>query len=98
MSTVIITEIVIYVVHESSLESLARASAAMDTFLSKRTGFIRRIVQKDIKVSNRFIDIVEWSSLEDAEKSAQAAENEESVAPFMQAIASIDIMSHFTKQ
>ena len=105
MSSVIITEIVIYVVHESSLESLARASAAMDTFLSKRTGFIRRIVQKDMKVSNRFIDIVEWSSLEDAEKSAQAAEKKSLLkqlkmkkAPFMQAIASIDIMSHFTKQ
>lgn len=43
----------------------------------------------------RFMDIVEWNSLEEAEAAAMAVEKEETVAAFMQAIASIEMMSHF---
>lgn len=91
-----VKEVVVYVVHESALARLAEASAAMAAFLATRAGFVRRAVHRDAKVPRRFMDIVEWSSLEEAEAAALAAEKEESVAPFMQAIASIDMMSHFS--
>lgn len=91
-----VKEVVVYVVHESALAHLAEASAAMEAFLATRAGFVRRAVHRDVKVPRRFMDVVEWRSLEEAEAAAQAAEKEESVAAFMQAIASIDIMSHFS--
>ena len=91
----VVKEVVVYVVHESALAHLAEASAAMETFLASRAGFQRRTVHRDAKAPCRFMDIVEWRSLEEAEAAALAAEKEESVAAFMQAIASIDLMSHF---
>lgn len=91
-----VKEVVVYLVHESSLAHLAEASAAMDVFLATRAGFVRRVVHRDAKIPNRYMDIVEWNSLEEAEQAAQAAEKEESVATFMQSIASIDLVSHFT--
>lgn len=91
-----VKEVVVYLVHESSLAHLAEASAAMDVFLATRAGFVRRVVHGDAKIPNRYMDIVEWNSLEEAEQAAQAAEKEESVATFMQSIASIDLVSHFT--
>jgi hypothetical protein len=94
----VVKEVVVYTVHEHALGGLAAASAAMDAFLATRAGYIRRAVHADAKVPNRFMDIVEWNSLEEAEQAAQAVETEESVAAFMQAIASIDFMSHFTAQ
>lgn len=84
-----------YIVHEGALGGLAVASAAMGAFLASRAGFVRRSVHPDVKELNRFMDIVEWDSLLEAEQAAQAAEAEESVAPFMQAIASIELMGHF---
>lgn len=90
-----VKEVVVYLVHESALGGLAEASAAMDAFLATCAGFVRRTVHTDAKVPNRRMDIVEWGSLEEAEQAAQAAGKEESVAPFMRAIASIDMMSHF---
>ena len=89
-------EVVVYIVHEHALGGLAAASAAMDAFLATRSGFLGRAVHADAKVPNRFMDMVEWSSLQEAERAAQAVETEESVVCFMQAIASIDLMSHFT--
>jgi len=91
-----VKEVVVYLVHESSLAHLAEASAALDVFLATRAGFVRRVVHRDAKVPNRYMDIVEWNSLEEAELAAQAVEKEESVAIFMQSIASVDLMSHFT--
>jgi len=91
-----VKEVVVYLVHESSLAHLAETSAAMDVFLATRAGFVRRVVHRDAKVPNRYMDIVEWNSLEEAELAAQAVEKEESVAIFMQSIASVDLMSHFT--
>ena len=85
-----------YVVHEGALAHLAEASAAMEAFLASRAGFVQRVVHRDVKAPRRFMDIVEWRSLEEAEAAAQAAEKEESVAAFMQAIESIDVMSHFS--
>ncbi len=41
------------------------------------------------------MDIVEWRSLVEAEAAALEVEKEESVAALMQAIASVDVMSHF---
>ena len=90
-----VKEVVVYVVHESALGGLAEASAAMSTFLATRAGFVRRTVHPDARAPNRFMDIVEWASLQEAEQAAQAAEKEESVAAFMAAIALIDLMSHF---
>jgi hypothetical protein len=90
-----VKEMVVYVVHESALGGLAEASAAMDAYLATRAGFVRRTVHPDAKVPNRFMDIVEWGSLEEAEQAAQAAETEESVSAFMQAILSIDFTGHF---
>jgi hypothetical protein len=90
-----VKEVVVYVVHEAARRGLAEASAAMDAFLATRPGFVRRSVHSDVKVPNRFMDIVEWNSLEEAEQAAQAVEKEESVAAFMQAIDSIVVMSHF---
>ena len=90
-----VKEIVVYTVHESALAGLAAASASMEAFLATRAGFLRRSVLRDAKIPLRFIDIVEWSSLEVAEAAAQAVEQEQSVAAFMQAIASVDMMSHF---
>jgi hypothetical protein len=90
-----IKEVVVYTVHESALADLAAASAAMDSFLATYAGFVRRTVHADVKTPNRFMDIVEWLSLEEAEQAAQAVEKEPSVVAFMQAIASIDMMSHF---
>ena len=84
-----------YTVHESALKNLAEASAAMDAFLATRAGFVRRTVHRDAKAPSRFMDIVEWDSLQEAEQAAQAAEKEESVSAFMLAIASVDLMSHF---
>ena len=93
-----VKEVVVYTVHEGSLGGLAAASAAMDSFLSTRPGFLRRTVHPDAKAPNRFMDIVEWGSLQEAEQAAQAAETEESVSAFMAAIASIDFMGHFAAQ
>jgi len=90
-----VKEVVVYTVHEGAMGGLAEASAAMAAFLATRAGFVRRTVHTDAKVPNRFMDVVEWNSLEEAEQAAQAAETEESVANFMQAIASIEMMSHF---
>jgi hypothetical protein len=91
-----VKEVVVYTVHETALGGLREASAAMDAFLAARAGFVSRAVHADARVPRRFMDIVEWNSLEEAEQAAQAAEKEESVAAFMQAIASIDMMSHFS--
>ena len=67
----------------------------MDAFLSTREGFLKRTVHRDAKDPRRFMDIVEWRSLVEAEAAALEVEKEESVAAFMQAIASVDVMSHF---
>jgi hypothetical protein len=91
----VVKEVVVYVVHESALSHLGAASAAMEAFLATRAGFLRRAVHRDARVPLRFMDIVEWNSLEEAEAAALAVEKEETVAAFMQAIASIEIMSHF---
>ncbi len=91
-----VKEVVVYVVHESAQAHLAEASAAMGAFLATRAGFLRRTVHRDVKNPARFMDIVEWNTLEEAEAAALAVEKEESVAVFMQAIASIDLMSHFS--
>lgn len=91
-----IKEVVIYVVHESALPHLAAASASMEAFLATRAGFLRRSVHRDAKNALRFMDVVEWASLAEAEAAAQAAEKEESVATFFAAIASIETLSHFT--
>ncbi len=88
--------VVYYVVHESALGGLAASSASMDAFLATRAGFVRRTRHADAKAPTRFMDIVEWDSLEAAEAAALAAETDASVAPFMQAIAAVDMMSHFT--
>ena len=68
----------------------------MGAFLATRPGFARRTVHPDAKVPNRFMDIVEWGSLQEAEQAAQAAEKEESVSAFMLSIAAIDLMGHFS--
>ena len=91
----VVKEVVVYLVHEASLAHLAEASAAMEAFLATCAGFHRREVHRDAKAPLRFMDVVTWSSLGEAEAAAEKAESEESVAPFMQAIASIDLMSHF---
>jgi hypothetical protein len=91
----VLKEVVVYTVLESALPSLAAASAAMDAFLATRAGFLRRTVHADVKAPHRFMDIVEWRSLEEAEQAAHAAETEQSVKAFMKAIASVDLMSHF---
>ena len=91
-----VKEVVVYVVHETALGGVAEASAAMDAFLATQAGFVRRTRHADAKVPLQFMDIVEWESLEEAERAAQAVEKEESVAAFMQAIASVVMMSHFS--
>jgi hypothetical protein len=91
----VVKEVVVYVVHERDLSHLAAASAAMDAFLSTREGFLKRTVHRDAKDPRRFMDIVELRSLVEAEAAALEVEKEESVAAFMQAIASVDVMSHF---
>ena len=58
-------------------------------------GKLKRTVHRDAKDPRRFMDIVEWRSLVEAEAAALEVEKEESVAAFMQAIASVDVMSHF---
>jgi quinol monooxygenase YgiN len=90
-----VKEVVVYVVHESALATLAEASAAMQAFLATRAGFHRRTVHRDAKNAHRFMDIVEWSSLAEAEAAAQAAETEASVAAFMAAISNVEMMNHF---
>ncbi len=90
-----VKEVVVYVVHESALPLLAAASASMDAFLATRAGFRGRTVHRDVKSPLRWMDVVEWASLAEAEAAAQAAEKEESVAGFFSAIASIDLMSHW---
>ena len=85
----VVKEVVVYVVHERDLSHLAAASAAMDAFLSTREGFLKRTVHRDAKDPRRFMDIVEWRSLVEAEAAALEVEKEESVAAFMQAIASL---------
>lgn len=92
----VVKEVVVYVVHESALARLGAASASMEAFLATRAGFLRRSVLRDAKLPCRFMDIVEWRSLEEAEAAALAVEKEETVAAFLQAIASIDVMSHFS--
>lgn len=91
----VIKEVVVYVVHESAVPGFISVSVAMDAFLATHAGFVRRTVHADLKTPNRFMDIVEWNSVEEAEKAARAVEKEPSVAAFMEAIASIVVMSHF---
>jgi hypothetical protein len=93
-----VKEVVVYTVHEHALAGLASASASMDAFLATQAGYVRRAVHADAKTPNRFMDIVEWNSLQEAELAASAVESEPSVVVFLQAIASIDMMSHFVAQ
>ena len=90
-----VKEVVVYTVHEHAVAGLAAASATMDAFLATHSGFVRRTVHADAKTPNRFMDTVEWLSLAEAEQAARAVETEPSIVVFMQAIASIDMMSHF---
>ena len=95
MATKEVKEVVVYTVHEGALAHLAAASAAMDAFLATRAGFIRRVVHRDATIPNRFIDLVDWASLEEAQQASLAAEKEESVKAFMLSIQAIVIASHF---
>jgi hypothetical protein len=90
-----VKEVVVYIVNESALAGFTEASAAMDTFLATRPGFKGRVALPDATIARRYIDLVDWASLEEAQQAMQAAEKEESVVAFMQSIETIEMASHF---
>lgn len=82
-----------YLVKPAALASLPALSAAMDAFLATCPGFQRRTVHQDAKTATRFMDIVEWRSLGEAEAAAQKVE-QGAVPDFMEAMEELVSLDH----
>jgi hypothetical protein len=90
----VVKEVAVYLVKPASLPSLGALSLAMNAFLASRPGYLRRTMHQDLKLTNKFMDIVEWRSLEDALAAAQLVE-QGSVPGFLEAIEEVVSMDHF---
>ncbi len=91
---VVVKEVAVYLVKPDSVPSFNALSQAMDDFLTTCPGFLRRTVHRDLKNSARFMDVVEWRSLSDAESAAQKVE-QGSVPGFLEAMEAVVSLDHF---
>jgi hypothetical protein len=88
-----VKEIAVYLVAPASLPSLGALSDAMDAFLATCPGFLGRVVHQDVKNAARFMDVVEWGSLGEAEAAAQKVE-QGAVPGFLEAIEAVVSLDH----
>ncbi|NRA29018.1 MAG: hypothetical protein HRU11_02065 [Parvularculaceae bacterium] len=78
-----------------SADEFVKASTALEPFLTKADGFVsRRLVQG---ADGKWLDFVEWASMDAAQKAAEALPTLPEAAPFMQAIRADSVsMRHDT--
>ena len=89
------TEVVLYQIKADKVAHYSEISKIADSFLKTRSGFINRTVKQDRKDDALFLDIVEWKTLEDAEKANEAFQNEPTLVPFFEAFEKVIICNHF---
>ena len=89
------TEVVLYQIKAEKLAHYTEISIIADNFLKTRNGFINRIVKQDHKDETLFLDIVEWQTLEDAEKASEAFQNEPTLVPFFESFERVINFNHF---
>ena len=91
-----VTEIVIYKLKAEQVKGYKELSEIADTFAGVQEGFISREVFQDKKDSTVFVDMVEWQSLELAEKAMQMSQKDERMLPFFEATEEIISFSHYS--
>lgn len=89
------TEVVLYQIKADKVAHYSEISRIADSFLKTRSGFINRTVKQDHKDEAHFLDIVEWETLEDAEKASEAFQNEPTLIPFFEAFEKVISFNHF---
>jgi hypothetical protein len=89
------TEVVLYQIKADKLANYSEISKIADKFLKTRSGFVSRTVKQDHKDETTFLDIVEWETLEDAEKASEAFQSEQTLLPFFDAFEKVINFNHF---
>ena len=89
------TEVVLYQIKADKLANYSEISKIADKFLKTRSGFVSRTVKQDHKDETIFLDIVEWETLEDAERAMADSQNEPTLIPFFEAFDKVINFNHF---
>ncbi|MEL6190559.1 MAG: antibiotic biosynthesis monooxygenase [Bacteroidota bacterium] len=91
-----VTEIIIYKLKAEQVKGYKELSKVADAFAGAQEGFISREVFQDKKDSTVFVDVVEWQSLESAEKAMQMSQKDERMLPFFEVTEEIISFSHYS--
>lgn len=89
------TEVVLYQIKADKSANYSEISKIADKFLKTRSGFVSRTVKQDHKDETIFLDIVEWETLEDAEKASEASQSDPTLLPFFEAFEKVISFNHF---
>ena len=76
-----VLELVVFKVHDGvSRDDFLATNDAVSTWISKRPGFVSRELSYDAE-GDRWVDVLWWTSMEDAAEAAKLALSSESCAP-----------------
>jgi antibiotic biosynthesis monooxygenase (ABM) superfamily enzyme len=76
-----VLELVVYTLHEGATrEQFLGANNAVSTWISKQPGFISRELVYDNQ-GNRWVDIIWWDTMEQAQAASEASMSSESCSP-----------------
>jgi len=89
------TEVVIYQIKQENLADYPSLSKMIDKFLSDREGFISRRVTQDSHDSTIFLNIIEWTSLQQASEAAEAIQKDPTMAPLFSSTEKLISFGHY---
>jgi hypothetical protein len=89
------TEVVIYQIKGDKVADYPTIAKVTDSFLTMRNGFISRRLTQDSKNPSIFLDIIEWETLEAAERAAQAIQQDSSMMTLFSATEKLISFGHY---
>ena len=89
------TEVVFYQIKKDKINDYSEISKAADQYLETRPGFISRSVRQDHEDNSRFIDIVEWDTLEEALGASESIQKEPGLKQFFAAFDKVISFNHY---
>jgi len=89
------TEVVIYQIKQDKLADYPSLSKMIDKFLRDRAGFISRRVTQDSHDNTIFLNIIEWSSLQQAHEAAEAIQKDPTMTSLFSSTEKLISFGHY---